>query len=67
MINTMAQLGLQEIMAYSLLNSEYLESLMGKVMYMQICCYSTFSEYLAQCNKTRKEVICNKEEINGHF
>lgn len=35
----MTQLGfLQEIMVYNLLNSEHLESLMGSVMYMQICC-----------------------------
>lgn len=35
-----------------------------------ICRYAAsqhFSEYLAQCNKIRKKLVCNKEEINGHF
>ena len=67
--NTMAQLDLlQEIMGCSLLNSNNLESLMRSDIYADTLLFDiVFSEYLGQCNKTRKEVIHNKEEVDDHF
>ena len=45
-------------------NNENLESLMRSEIY---CHSAFFSEYLVQCNKTRKEVIHNKKETNHDF